>query len=47
MLKGNAENGVAFSIINTLGFLCCSNQYGKMLKNIEDFSKKAKTQTKL
>ena len=39
--------GVAFSKINIFGVFCCSNQAEKMLKYIEDFSKKAKTQTKL
>ena len=33
--------------MNAIGGLCCSNQTEKMLKYIEDFSKKAKTQTKL
>ena len=47
-LKGNADKiGVAFSKFNTFCVLCCSNQAEKMLKYIEDFSKKAKTQTKL
>jgi hypothetical protein len=46
-MKGNAKCGVAFSEFNTFGVLCCSNQAPKMLKYLEDFSKKAKTQTKL
>jgi hypothetical protein len=46
-MKGNAKCGVAFSEFNTFGGLCCSNQAEKMLKYLEDFSKKAKTQTKL
>ena len=46
-MKGNAKYGVAFSEFNTFGSLCCSNRAEKMLKYIEDFSKKAKTQTKL
>jgi hypothetical protein len=47
-ISGNADKiGVAFSKFNTFVGLCCSNQAEKMLKYIEDFSKKAKTQTKL
>ena len=40
-MKGNAKCGVAFSEFNTFGGLCCSNQAEKMLKYIEDFSKKS------
>ena len=47
MYRATLKIGVALSKFNTFGVLCCSNQAEKMLKYIEDFSKKAKTQTKL
>ena len=45
--RATLKIGVAFSKFNTFYVLCCSNQVKKMLKYLEDFSKKAKTQTKL
>ena len=47
IFQATLKIGVAFSEFNTFGGLCCSNQAEKMLKYIEDFSKKSKTQTKL
>ena len=46
-LKATLKVGVAFSKLNTFGQICCSVCSEKMLKYIQEFLKKAKTQTKL